>query len=611
MIINELEIRSFGKLENRHFVFADSLNLIYGSNECGKTTVFAFVKFMLYGTKIRKAPNSMSFKEKYMPWNGKPMSGSMTVTIENGSKYVLTRLVSDEKNIIEIIDSYTGADVNDREILRNPGKYFTSLNEEAFSYVSFLSAISGAVKNDKDGEMVSKLSNLSQCAGEEISYQRIINDLNDRILIFSSNKRKNAILPGLHHKLDLTKENILEINKQISEIDLLNKRMVEIADKKIALCSELKKQKNIQNANLEFYKYNELADVIKKIESDSSMRFSNVSEFEKNIVRNGEKAFGRVKIFGMMSVIYIIFGLVTFLSGIISRIKIFALISIFMMLFAIVFAVLNVNEHKKIKASNNILKKYDCDNYTKFNENIAKFNALKLQKERIIDDIGTNMYKDTDKKFSNHFTFFNNSDKIEEIINEINNLNIETAQLNSIITEGKGLALKLREDEEILGELKAKISVAEHELNSLILARDVLKNAFDRMKKVFAPAFSKSTGEFLKQLTSGKYCEIKSDESFNAKINSADGYNKLEYYSRGTCEQVYLAMRLALCDTVVNDVGLPLFLDDAFCTYDDDRFNNVLNLVSEESKSRQIFITSCRSTEFLFFRNAGINIIKL
>lgn len=611
MIINELEIRSFGKLENRHFVFTDGLNLIYGSNECGKTTVFAFVKFMLYGTKIRKTPNSMSFKEKYMPWNGKPMSGSMTVTDENGSRYVLTRLVSEEKNILEVIDSYTGADVNNREILRNPGKYFTSLNEEAFSYASFLSALSGAVKNDRDGEIVSKLSNLSQCAGEDISYQRIIDDLNDRILNFSSSKRKNAVLPGLHHKLDLIKENILEINKRISEIDSLNKRVVEITNKKTALSTELEKQKNIQAANSEFYKYKELADIIKKIESDASMRFSNVSEYEKSIVRNGEKTCGRVKILGLMSVIYIILGFVAFFCEIISHKKIFALVSIFMMLFASVFAVLTVNEHKKIKASNNILKKYDCDNCTKFNENIAKFNALKLQKECIIDDIGTNMFKDTDKKFSNPFTFLNNSDKIEEIINEINNLNIEMAQLNSIITEGKGLTLKLREDEEALSELKTKISDAEHELNSLMLARDVLKSAFDRMKNVFAPAFSKSTGVFLGKLTSGKYCEIKSDESFNAKINSTDGYNKLEYYSRGTCEQVYLAMRLALCDTVVADVGLPMFFDDAFCTYDDDRFNNVLNLVSEESKSRQIFITSCRSTEFLFFRNEGINIIEL
>lgn len=611
MIINEIEIKSFGKLENRRFVFSDGLNLIWGSNECGKTTVFAFVKFMLYGIKIRKLPLGMSFKEKYMPWNGKPMCGTMTVTDEKGAKYILTRFVSEEKSTVEIIDSYTGSEVNNRGMLRNPGKYFTSLNEEAFSYAAFLSSLTGAVKNDRDGEIIAKLSNLSQCAGEDISYQRIDEDLNEKILDLSSTKRKNAVLPNLHRELDFNERNIAEIKEKCSEISVLNKRFDEINKEKDILNTELKRQKAIQESDYELYKYKELSEIIKKTESDPSMRFSEVNEYEKNIVSIGEKSCGRARMFKIMSILYASIATAAFLCRIIFRSKLFAYVSIFVLVFTIVFIVCALKEHKKIKVLNDVLKKYDCDNCTNFNDGVAKFNALKLQKECIINDIGTNMYKDIDKKISNHFTFSNNSDKIEEIMNKINNLNIESVRLNSIIEESKGLELMLQDSEEKLNTLKTKIADAEHELNSLILARDVLENAFERMKTVFAPAFSKCTGEFLTMLTSGKYHEIKSDEGFNAKIKSADGCKKLDYYSRGTCEQVYLAMRLALCTAVVSDVTLPLFFDDAFCTYDDDRFNNVLNLLNNESKKRQIFITSCRQTEFLFFRNAGINIIKL
>ena len=49
MIIRELNIRVFGALQNRRFVFGDRLNILYGANEAGKSTLHLFLRAMFYG----------------------------------------------------------------------------------------------------------------------------------------------------------------------------------------------------------------------------------------------------------------------------------------------------------------------------------------------------------------------------------------------------------------------------------------------------------------------------------------------------------------------------------------------------------------------------------
>ena len=70
-------------------------------------------------------------------------------------------------------------------------------------------------------------------------------------------------------------------------------------------------------------------------------------------------------------------------------------------------------------------------------------------------------------------------------------------------------------------------------------------------------------------------------------------------------------MRIALLSIAVCDKKLPLFIDDAFGFYDDDRFVNVLKFILKESLNRQIFISSCHSKEYIYFRNEDVNIIEL
>ena len=54
MKIKELKINGFGKLENKEIELKDNINVIYGKNEAGKSTLLKFITGMFYGLSKNK-----------------------------------------------------------------------------------------------------------------------------------------------------------------------------------------------------------------------------------------------------------------------------------------------------------------------------------------------------------------------------------------------------------------------------------------------------------------------------------------------------------------------------------------------------------------------------
>ena len=94
-----MKIRSmtaiFGKLDRARLELGDGLNLIYAPNEGGKSTWAAFWKAMLYGidTRDRDKKGYLADKNRYQPWSGAPMEGTMDlewqgrdITLRRGPK---------------------------------------------------------------------------------------------------------------------------------------------------------------------------------------------------------------------------------------------------------------------------------------------------------------------------------------------------------------------------------------------------------------------------------------------------------------------------------------------------------------------------------------------
>ena len=90
MIIHRIHIKSFGAIENTTMDFSDSINVIEGPNESGKSTIAAFIKYMLYGFVGEDGKDALSEREKRVSWRTGRAEGSMTVTAA-GKQYLITR----------------------------------------------------------------------------------------------------------------------------------------------------------------------------------------------------------------------------------------------------------------------------------------------------------------------------------------------------------------------------------------------------------------------------------------------------------------------------------------------------------------------------------------
>ncbi len=115
MIIKTLSLRAFGKFKDTKVELKPGLNLVYGTNEAGKTTVQTFIQGMFFGfyKPYRKKKTYSEEYQKYMPWNQFDYSGALTYQI-NGQEIRLERNFLRAKDSLFIYDNTTGKIINDQ-----------------------------------------------------------------------------------------------------------------------------------------------------------------------------------------------------------------------------------------------------------------------------------------------------------------------------------------------------------------------------------------------------------------------------------------------------------------------------------------------------------------
>lgn len=136
------------------------------------------------------------------------------------------------------------------------------------------------------------------------------------------------------------------------------------------------------------------------------------------------------------------------------------------------------------------------------------------------------------------------------------------------------------------------------QLDALELAQQTLADADAELRRQFAPQLAKAAKEKMQILTDGRYSEImiQQDMTMEAKTVDDTVSREMLMLSGGTLNQLYLALRLAICDLILPE-DTPLILDDAFAFYDDKRLANALKLLKKEAEKRQILVFTCQNRE--------------
>ena len=127
----------------------------------------------------------------------------------------------------------------------------------------------------------------------------------------------------------------------------------------------------------------------------------------------------------------------------------------------------------------------------------------------------------------------------------------------------------------------------------------ISKSLIERTKRIYEeerqPVVLRNASSYISRLTEGKYVRVvaKQEKSELALLNHGHSYVESAFLSRGTAEQLYLAMRLSLASEAAVQVKLPLLLDDLFVNFDHKRLGAAVQLVKELAKERQILLFTC------------------
>ena len=165
-----------------------------------------------------------------------------------------------------------------------------------------------------------------------------------------------------------------------------------------------------------------------------------------------------------------------------------------------------------------------------------------------------------------------------------------TGQLRTL-GSGDDLAAQLAQKRQQLQELQA-------EYDAIALAMTVLDEANTTLQNRFSPALGARAAEIFSKITAGRYQKVLLSRDFTLETDSQGAQRSVQLLSQGAADQLYLAVRLAICDLVLpEDKHVPLILDDALLSFDDDRLHAALDYLLEESEKRQILLFTCQKRE--------------
>jgi len=174
----------------------------------------------------------------------------------------------------------------------------------------------------------------------------------------------------------------------------------------------------------------------------------------------------------------------------------------------------------------------------------------------------------------------------------------------------------IAEIEEELAELRAGVAAMEAEVEAASYAMALIESVAEDKHAELAPDLARTAGGYLRSITGGNYSElsISRDLAIRVRIPETDQLRDApeKSLSKGTVDQVYLALRLAFVQSV-SETGetVPMLLDDPFANYDDERLEKALTLMQGLGNRQQILLFTCREDVAWAAEQMKTDIIRL
>lgn len=550
MYLNKLLLKDFGKFNNKQIELKSGLNLIYGENEAGKTTVKEFIVGMLYGIeKSRGLGARLDNYELRKPLNGRGFSGKAYIK-HNGKNYLIERSFLRHNRKVSAMDVQSGRELR-LENKNSLHKTMFDLDKNTYVNTLCIGEHGAAPGKELANEMSNYLANLSTTGSADIDKKEAI----DRL----KKERSNHDLRPIQKKLD---DISAEIDTFSDVEDGLKAIRADIAKLDEEFVMETAKRKR------EARKIIESEDGEVTYEDDEEINAKLDSLVESGIEPTEEEEIGEPED-KLSDKIWFIILTGLFVVGVIAAMVYILPFSegvrqLFIVCTAL-FVVVTIVEGLYAKGV--------------FQDDITTPSEEEFKK--IIKELGgtaTPLIKPDESEVEIDMTF----------AKEFADKKAELKVVEKEFLDRRNKRLELEDEYNTIAKQK---TVVERELQAIDLAIETINKMSAQIHNDLGFLINDNISDIVSKITDGKYQDVRLDENLHVMVRDGDSYIGIEYLSAGTMEQIYLAVRLSVARLLCRD-KMPLIIDDIFTNYDEPRLINTLDCLKTIDTEQIILMTS-------------------
>lgn len=612
MYFNKLLVKNFGKFNNREIELKKGLNLIYGENESGKTTIKEFIVGMLYGIdKSRGLGARLDNYELRKPLDGRGYAGKAYIQY-NGRNHLIERSFLRYNKKTTVMDIQSGREVKLRDKNSLHGTMF-DIDKNTYVNTLCIGEHGAAPGKELANKLGNYLGNLSTTGSADIDKTYAIEHLKEERRKYDTRPVQRQ-LDDISEELSLyegVEDDIANVRGQIA--DLEQEFAMEVARRKREARRLIETEKNLKfDEDDEDEQPEETVDSPDKTEvaeeavdspdktevaeetdspdktevtdnQDNPETAEAAEDEEKTEKESVAKKLGKVfakkeeRVFldsdlwedtkvekPLTERLWFII-----LTGIFVVAVIAAMVYILpfekgvRQLFIVctaLFVIVTIVEGLYAKGV------FDGDVNTPSEE---EFREMIYRLER-----KTESYEDVeiDMSFAGEY-----ADRKAELR----------------VVEKELLDKKMRKQEltEEFSVLSKKRDSIEREVHAINLAINTINEVSAEIHGDLGYLINDNISDIVSKITNGKYQDVYLDENLHVMVRDNDNFVGIEYLSAGTMEQIYLAVRLSVARLLCRD-KMPLIIDDIFANYDEPRLINTLDCLKTIDTEQIILMTS-------------------
>ena len=657
MILEKLYIDGFGKFSDYSLNFSPSIQILYGENEAGKSTIHAFIQAMLYG--IPKGASKKEVFFQYRPFSkALGFGGSLTFS-HQGKSYCVQR------DFLQGGEAHITIPPQGEKLFE--GESFLQSVLSPFSLESFKNTVSiRQLKSSTEREMVyelqAMLSNFQESGNVELNPQAALDYLEQEEakltekMIPDATKRYSGLLgevKNTHRSLSLLEaeeaqsseekslkglapeeamieatnreetdgEESFEKNDSVSRNCILKEETLEL-QQKVAEIEETREEWNRLSSLLEKEGFNNKEELL--LEQEKMLQYLSHEQEEKEL---GKSSIFLYPLFCFFALCFAVLTTLSFLyaytSVALPRFPFFSMgFSAYLYPFFcafLLFLLLALSQRKIFTQQQRWVKQEKRE----FEEILAKRNIstfLQFQnssKEELREEGSSYTQAKVLQYYNTLLEKWGEKEELEKSLALLE----ESYQKEKLLWLETSYKEKQKEQREELlrqyGILQNKADLIRPSLEeneklqekreALLEAKERIRQIAGEIRKSFAFHLNEDCGKALSEITGGRYDSLWIDEQLHIYVNAKEGFFPLEQASTGTIDQLYLALRLSMALLLQRENRdlLPLLFDDSFAMYDEKRLAASIGYL-KKAYPAQILLFTCHHREEKILKELGI-----